>query len=182
MFGGVETLLVDVTERPTNRPKDAVQQTEHHSGKKRRSCLKNTIISTLGLIVLYIGATFPGKNHDYGMFKKEFNKDLSLFERFNLMVDLGYKGIETDYKTKQIYIPYKKPRKSKSNPSPQLTAEQKQYNKKVGSKRVFVEHAIGGIKRYKCLSDKFRNRRESGIDFTMMLAAAGLWNLNLIFK
>ena len=121
MFGSVENLLVDVTERPTNRPKDAVQQKEHHSGKKKRSCLKNTIISTLGLIVLYIGATFPGKNHDYGMFKKEFNKDLNLFEQFNLMVDLGYKGIQTDYKAKQIYIPHKKPKKSKSNPHPQLT-------------------------------------------------------------
>jgi hypothetical protein len=33
-FGSVSTLLVDATERPTNRPKDPAQQREHHSGKK----------------------------------------------------------------------------------------------------------------------------------------------------
>ena len=116
------------------------------------------------------------------MFKKEFNKELNLFERFKLMVDLGYKGIESDYIAQHISIPHKKPRKSKANPEPKLTDEQKKYNKEIGSKRVFVEHAIGGMKRYKCLADKFRNNRDSGIDFTMLIAAAGLWNFQLIYK
>lgn len=113
-------------------------------------------MTTLGLIVLYIGNTFSGKNHDYGMFKKEF-KVKDIFSSFEIMVDSGYQGVERDYIAKHIYIPHKKPRKSKNNPNPELTKEQKDYNREIAKKRVSVEHAISGIKRYNCLSNKFSN-------------------------
>lgn len=115
------------------------------------------------------------------MFKKEFNAN-NLFLNHEIMVDSGYQGIESDYIAKHISIPYKKPRKSKNNPNPELTKEQKDYNREIAKKRVFAEHAISGIKRYNCLSNKFRNNRESGMDFNMLLAATGLWNFNLMNK
>ena len=48
-------------------------------------------------------------------------------------------------------IPFKKSYKTKNNLDPQLTPEQKAYNKFVSKTRVNVENAIGGIKHYNIL-------------------------------
>ena len=67
------------------------------------------------------------------MFKKELppNKKVKtdhLFKNYELWVDLGFLGIETDYEgnIKTIVIPEKKPRKSKKNPEPELTEKQEE--------------------------------------------------------
>lgn len=114
------------------------------------------------------------------MFKKEFDSDENWFKDFSIYVDLGYLGFADDYKTKALFIPHKTPRKSKNNPNPVLSKEQKNYNKKVGSIRVKVEHAIGGMKRFRCLSDKYRNKIESVENYVSILSA-GLWNFNVKF-
>lgn len=114
------------------------------------------------------------------MFKKEFEPKLTWFKSFKIYVDLGYLGFADDYKSKALFIPYKKPRKSKNNPNPKLTQEQKDYNKKISSTRVKVEHAIAGMKRYNCVAIRYRNRIESTKDFFKLLSAA-LWNFNLSY-
>ncbi|MDQ7089610.1 MAG: transposase family protein [Methylococcales bacterium] len=106
-----------------------------------------------------MGVSFPGKNHDYGMFKKEFNPELNWFSNFNIFIDLGYLGFNNEYKTNSVNIPHKKPNKSKHNPNPTLTEKQKKENKEMSRERVIVEHVIGGMKRYRCLVDKFRNKK-----------------------
>jgi hypothetical protein len=112
------------------------------------------------------------------MFKTEFEPGLNWFKNFHIYVDLGYLGFACDYKPKELLIPYKKPRKSKNNPNPMLTEEQKKHNKNVSSIRVKVEHAIGGMKRYKCFSDKYRNKINDTKYFFKILSSA-LWNFNL---
>ncbi len=114
------------------------------------------------------------------MFKKEFEPNSNWFKNFKVYVDLGYLGFANDYKTSALFIPYKKPRKSKNNPNPELTQEQKDYNKKISSTRVKVEHAIAGMKRYNCFSHRYRNICESTHDFFKLLSAA-LWNFNLSY-
>jgi hypothetical protein len=177
-FVNIETLLIDATERAVQRLQDYELQKENQSGKKKQQTNKCTIISTLNTYILYVGCIFKGKNHDYGMFKKEFETGLDWFKTFNVYVDLGYLGFANDYKTKALFIPYKKPRKSKNNPNPTLTEEQRKYNKNVSSIRVKVEHAIGKMKRYKCFSDKYRNKIDDTKSFFKILSA-GLWNFNL---
>jgi len=115
------------------------------------------------------------------MLKTEFKPGLNWFKNFRIYVDLGYLGFAGDYKTKELFIPYKKPRKSKNNLNPTLTEEQKKHNKNVSSIRVKVEHAIGGMKRYKCFSDKYRNKIDDTKSFFKVLSA-GLWNFNLSFN
>jgi hypothetical protein len=115
------------------------------------------------------------------MFKTEFKPELNWFKNFHIYVDLGYLGFANDYKTKKLLIPYKKPRKSKNNPNPTLTEEQKKHNKNVSSIRVKVEHTIGGMKRYKCFSDKYRNKTDDTKSFFKILSA-GFWNFNLLFN
>ncbi len=108
-----DTLIIDATERAVQRPKDDDKQKDHYSGKKKRHTIKNTVIASLDFFILYIGTTFSGKNNDYGMFKKEFKTDSNCFSTFDILIDLGYKGFNNDYETKNIEIPHKKPRKSK---------------------------------------------------------------------
>lgn len=180
-FAGIEGLFIDATERAHNRPKDDAEQKKKYSGKKKRHTVKNTIITDIHKVILFLGYTIFGSRHDYGLFKEEFPPELDWFEEFKLWVDLGYLGIETDYEALEINIPHKKPRKSKANPNPELTAEQKEENRRISRVRVLVEHAIGGIKRFNILVAKFRNRKENFVDDVALLAA-GLWNWKLSLK
>ena len=47
------------------------------------------------------------------MLKQELPPELDWFTDINVRVDLGYLGIQADYRGDQIEIPVKKPRKSK---------------------------------------------------------------------
>jgi hypothetical protein len=175
-----DTVLIDATERAVQRLQNYELQKENQSGKKKQQTNKCTIMSTLTGYVLYVGTIFSGKNHDYGMFKKEFKPGLNWFKDVQVYVDLGYLGFADDYKTKALFIPYKKPKKSKSNPNPTLTKEQKEYNKKVSSTRVIAEHAIAGMKRYGCFANRYRNKIDSTKYYFKNLSAA-LWNFNLSY-
>ncbi len=130
--------------------------------------------------IVFLGRTLSGHHHDDSMLKQELPPELDWFVDINVRVDLGYLGIQADYRGDQIEMPTKKPRKSKKNPSPELSAEQKAENKAVSQVRIFVEHAIGGMKRYNILVHAFRNRIENFED-DVIGVWAGLWNLVLSY-
>ena len=65
-------------------------------------------------------------------------------------------------------------KKSKKNP---LTSDDKKNNKKISSDRVSNEHAIGFIKRFKIIADKYRNRRKRfGLRFNLI---SGICNFEM---
>jgi hypothetical protein len=148
-------------------------------GKKDHT-LKNTVMSMPDKWIVFVGRTFSGHNHDYRMLKQELPPDLDWFSDLEVWVDLGYQGIRSDYGGDLIEIPHKKPPKSKTNPHPELTAEQRAENRAVSQVRIFVEHAIGGMKRFNILVQRFRNRKEHFEDDSVGVCA-GLWNLNLCY-
>lgn len=180
VLGGIDQILIDATERQMRRSKDDATQREHYSGKKKRHTVKNTVISTIDKVILFVGRTFTGRNHDYKMLKEELPPDLDWFSELKVLVDLGYLGIQSDYEGDDIDLPFKKPRKSKKNPEPQLTDEQKAANRILSQARIFVENAIGGIKRYNILVHAFRNHKENFQDDVIAVSAA-LWNLSLSY-
>ena len=152
-------ILVDATERSHYRHKDYETQKEYYSGKQREHTLKNTIMSLVTKKILYVGPTVSGSSHDYNLFKQEFSPKEDWFEKTMIRVDLGYKGIKKDYQSSEnIVIPHKKPKKSKQNPFPELTDKQKRENKSINKKRVYVENAIGGMKRFQILVIRLRNK------------------------
>lgn len=58
-------ILVDGTERATRRLKDQQKQKERYSGKKKRHCIKNIVISrTDNNQIVYLGKTQSGSVHD----------------------------------------------------------------------------------------------------------------------
>jgi hypothetical protein len=175
-----QTVSIDVTEREHFRHKNNAKQKKYYSGKKKRHTVKNTIVSDSERRVIFLGRTFEGSTHDYKMFQKEFSPSKSWFSNISVCVDLGYQGIKTDYSSAQnIHIPNKKPKKSINNPNPSLSRKQKAENKKIGSKRVIVEHAIGGMKAFHILSRTFRNRTKNMVN-EVIFQVAGLWNLKIL--
>src|SRR5215813_2946262 len=117
------------------------------TAEKKQHTLKNTLMALPDKFVIFLGLTFSGHNHDYLMLKQEFPPELDWFSDLNVRVDLGYLGIKSDYRGEQIDIPTKKPRKSKKHPNPQLSEKQKAANTALSRVRIFIEHAIGGMKR-----------------------------------
>ncbi len=78
------------------------------------------------------------------MFKQERPPDLDWFRDLEVWVDLGSQGIRSDYNGDLIEIRPTKPPQSKANPKPELTAA----HRAVSQVRIFIEHAIGGMKRF----------------------------------
>jgi hypothetical protein len=175
VFPDVRDLFVDGTERPIQRPKDNERQKENYSGKKKMHTRKNILISDKKKRIGYVGPTVNGKRHDYRMFKEEFPPPSVVFPKgISLWMDLGFVGVEKDYPDAIVIMPKKKPK------GKELTDDAKAWNRVVSGFRVLVEHAIGGVKRFRVVSDKFRNRKD-GFDDKVMLISCGLWNYHLKF-
>jgi hypothetical protein len=148
--------------------------------EKKQHTLQNTVMSLPDKLSVFLGRTFSGHNHDDTMLKQEFPPEVEWFADLPVRVDLGYLGIKSDYHGEQIDIPTKKPRKSHKNPNPQLSEEQRAANTALSRVRIFIEHAIGGMKRYNILVHAFRNRIEHFED-DVIGVCAGLWNLVLSY-
>jgi hypothetical protein len=128
--------------------------------------------------ILLLCCIVAGSVHDYKLMKDIFKPGLAWFGKVGLWLDLGFLGADKDYEAAKIYLPHKKPRKSKKNPDPTLTPGQKKQNRKQAAKRVVVEHAIGGMKAFHCLSHRIRNHLDNFVDYFFALSA-GLWNYKI---
>lgn len=108
-----------------------------------------------------------GKQHDFRLFK---NSKIRTAKKTTVLADTGYLGIK-----KIIHnslIPHKR---SKKHP---LTKEQKKENREISSKRVLCENVIGSVKRFRILSERYRNRRKRfGLRFSLI---AGIHNFELV--
>jgi hypothetical protein len=71
-----------------------------------------------------------------------------------------------------VQIPHKKPKGG------ELSETQKEENRALSRSRVLCENAFSGVKRYRAVSDVYRNRKPD-FDDDLMLTAAGLWNYYL---
>jgi hypothetical protein len=87
-------------------------------------------------------------------------------------LDLGYQGFRNEYDCQLVNQPTKKPRKA------DLSAQEKTTNQQISSSRVFVEHAIGGLKRYRYLTDRLRTHKVKLYELSLIVCA-GIWNFYL---
>lgn len=170
-FPEAKEVFIDGTERPIQRPQDKEKQKANYSGKKKRHTRKNIIISTKKKRIGFLSHTVEGKESDITILRATAPPRY-IPPHIKTHVDLGFKGLDTEYPDHRISIPAKKPR------TRYLTEAQKAKNKKKSAVRVLVEHAIGGVKRFGIVSQVFRNKKE-GFDDTAMLISSGLWNYHL---
>jgi DDE superfamily endonuclease len=107
-----------------------------------------------------------GKKHDFKLFK---DSKVRWVNGIYAITDSGYLGMKRLQKTSII------PKKhSKKHP---LTKEEKRENCCISAQRVLNENVIGRVKRFKILSDRYRNRRKRfGLRFNLI---AAIYNLEL---
>jgi hypothetical protein len=168
-FPEAKDLFVDGVERPIQRPKDKKKQNKLYSGKKKRHTKKSVIVVNEKKRILILTETKSGRRHDKRLADKN-----SLFEHvpesIALWTDTGFQGILKQHANTLI------PKKAtKGKP---LTLSEKEENRVISSFRVVVEHAIGGMKRFKAYSDIWRNKIQN-LDDRVMRICAGLWNLHI---
>ena len=90
-----------------------------------------------------------GKKHDFQLFKESRTH---VRAETVLEADTGYLGLA------QIHANSLLPKKrSKNHP---LTDQERKSNREISRKRIFVEHAIRFVKRFRILSERYRNRRK----------------------
>jgi hypothetical protein len=162
--------MIDGTERPVRRPKDAEAQRAKYSGKKKRHTVKNNVITEKRTgKIKGLSATVDGRTHDKRVADEH---ELSFPEGSKLWQDTGFQG----YAPEGVIIiqPKKKPRGG------QLTYAEKDRNRRISKQRITVEHSIGGIKVFSIVQHTFRNLKTS-FDDLIMETACGLHNLRLDF-
>lgn len=160
----------DGTERPIQRPKNQAIQGFFYSGKKKRHAIKNNVLVNPQAKILLLTPTCEGKKHDK---KIADETNLVLPEGSSLCQDTGFQGFTVPGVT--MIQPMKKPR------GKELTVEQKESNRQISRLRIRVEHAIGGVKRYRIVKDQVRARKDNFQD-QVMETCCGLHNFRLNFR
>ena len=145
--------------------------------EKKRHTYKEILITNKARWIFYISKVYKGKAHDFSIVKKEFKPGGRWFEEYTVRLDLGFQGFKEAYRCAQVHIPHKRKR-AKKGVDNSLTEDQKQYNAELGQERIFVEHSIGGMKRYRILVN--RNRiKDFNLVNEIVGVCAGLWNFHL---
>ena len=160
----------DGTERPVQRPKNPEAQRTLYSGKKKRHTVKNNVLVNKQAKISLLTITCEGKKHDK---KIADETGFTLPEGSCLYQDTGFQGFALAGVT--IIQPKKKPRGG------ELTLEEKELNRQISSIRIRVEHAIGGVKRYRIVKDPLRCWKEDFRD-RVMETCCGLHNFRLNFR
>ena len=109
----------------------------------------------------------PGSRHDLALRRA----GPRLPKRARGHADNAYQGYDKEHPN--LDIPDKKPRGG------ELDGEEKEYNRGLASFRVAIEHRIGRTKRFRILSDRYRNPRHTHHTRTAIIA--GLVNLGAGF-
>jgi hypothetical protein len=113
-----------------------------------------------------------GKSHDYSMLKEEFPPQKSWFINHEIQLDLGFIGFDKDYQCKKLRLPYRRKKQQ------ELNAQEQEHNRDISKERIRIEHSIGGIKRFRILSERTRIRDYDLYD-DILGVCAGLWNFYL---
>jgi hypothetical protein len=124
----------------------------YYSGKKKRhTIVKNQLmVNNRGYILHKANHNKKGRKHDYNFYKK--NHPVTPKQVVNVF-DLGYLGVEKDFPEQLSALPYKRKRNQYD-----LSQEEKEYNKIHAKKRIGIEHTICRLKKYRIMSDIFRNK------------------------
>lgn len=141
--------FTDCTEQQIPRPENSGRRRMYFSGKKKRHTVKTQImVNDRGLIIHKTGHK-KGHRHDYDTYK---NNHPHTPKQIVNVFDLGYLGVEKDFPDQKSSTPNRKKRNT------ELSQEEKEYNQNHSIRRIIIEHTICRLKKYRIVSDVFRNR------------------------
>lgn len=141
-------------------------QKHYYSGKKKKHTIKTQVVVNKKNSQILATDFSNGKKHDFKLFKES---KLRVNQKTKLLADTGYLGIKDIINNSEI--PHKSSKKHR------LTKKEMLENKRISSKRIVVENVIGSVKRFRILSERYRNRRKRfGLRFNLI---AGIHNFEL---
>lgn len=156
-------IFFDGMEQHIQRPRE--KQRKWYSGKKKRHTIKHQVVAAKArereerIRIKAVSPGYYGKTNDKKIYDKSKIIEPSGVPKYG---DSAYMGTG-------MIVPKKKPRGG------ELTEEEKEYNRIHASLRIRVEHAIGKIKIWRILSERYRNRLRDHI--IIVKNVAGLHNL-----
>lgn len=166
----IKEVWVDATEQPIQRPSEKLARKQYYSGKQSAHTIKSQMLTTKKLI-LHVSCNVPGSVSDSTVLAGSGIMH-SIPADVQVNLDRGYEGAEDRYPNNKIY---KAKRAQRNHP---LTLLEKLYNHIINITRILVEHVIGYVKKFRIVSELFRNRRENHGDF--FVAVAGLINFRAL--
>jgi hypothetical protein len=166
----IKEVWVDATEQPIQRPSEKLARKQYYSGKQSEHTIKSQLLTTKKLI-LHVSGNVPGSVSDSTVLAGSGIMH-SIPADVQVNLDRGYEGAEDRYPNNKVY---KAKRAQRNHP---LTLFEKLYNHLINKTRILVEHVIGRVKKFRMVSELFRNRRATHGDF--FLAVAGLINFRAL--
>lgn len=151
--------IVDVMECAIERPKIQEIQREYYSGKKKKHTMKIQLIIEEDTKKIVYVAFDKGSVHDFTLFKDTQNMD----KEIPMLADSGYQGLNKILS--KCLTPKKK---SKLHP---LTEQDKDLNHLISSIKIAIEHVNRGLKIFRILSERYRNRKHTFISRALFLCS-----------
>lgn len=162
----IKEVLIDGTERPICRPEHKGRRDRHYSGRRRRTTVKNVLLTANSQVVL-LTETVAGRRHD----KSEAERArIRLDPSMRLLGDLGFMGYSAG--AGQVRTPHRKP------PNRSLHWRHRRANQKLARERVPVEHVMASVKRLGILRQPLRAKRQTTADLAMLIGC-GLHNFRV---
>lgn len=166
----IKEVWVDATEQPIQRPSEKLARKQYYSGKQSEHTIKSQLLTTKKLI-LHVSGSLPGSVSDSTVLAGS-GIMYSIPEDVQVNLDRGYEGAEDRYPNNKVY----KPKRAQRNHP--LTLFEKLYNHLINKTRILVEHVIGRLKKFRILSELYRNRRSAHASY--LLVVAGLINFKAL--
>ena len=166
----IKEVWVDATEQAIQRPSEKLARKQYYSGKQSEHTIKSQLLTTKRLI-LHVSGNLPGSVSDSTVLAGSGIMH-SIPEDVQVNLDRGYEGAEERYPNNKVY----KPKRAQRNHP--LTLFEKLYNHLINKTSILVEHVIGRLKKFRILSDLYRNRRSAHADY--LVAVAGLINFRTL--
>jgi hypothetical protein len=145
-------VIVDPFEQRVQRPQDREEADRSYSGKKTMHTLKSQVaVDGQSGDIVDVPASVPGPTADLTLLKQS-----GVLGRLppdcDVGGDLGYPGLDKLHP--RGHLPRRKPR---GKPRP---PEDVAYNQAFARQRVVVEHTLGEVRRFACLTQTDRHRRQ----------------------
>ena len=102
------------------------------------------------MLIIHKSRYKKGRNHDYDIYNR--NHPIPPKDVLNLF-GLGYLGVEKDFPEQKSSIPNRKKRNLELSQQ-----QEKEHNINHSRKRIVIEYTICRLKKYRILSDIFRNK------------------------
>jgi hypothetical protein len=169
-FPEVKDVFLDGSERRRERPTKPKSERRMYSGKKKAHTRKNIVMTDETKRILMVSPTKSGRRHDKRLADK-FSYVSGVPPHVSIFADSGFQGIQHQHPNTLV-----SKRGRKNAP---LSDEERENNHVIASLRIVVEHAIGGMKRFRIMVDRLRMKMGFDEDRVSRLCA-GLWNWHLL--